>query len=259
MEFTGKAALVTGAAYGIGRAIALALARAGASVVVTDLREEPLAETVKLLEGFPHLSLIGDVTRTEFPQECVEAAVARFGRLDTLVCNAADQRGAPLEETSPELWDHIQAVNYRAPFLFARAAAAHLEKTGGSIVNLSSLVANQPIPGRVPYCASKAAVSGLTRSLAVELGERGVRVNAIAPGHIMVHGEAEWKARFDEKTQKTFHASYPLGRCGLPEEVASVALFLASDAASFVTGTLIPVDGGMAVLCPETVANRAAG
>ena len=258
MELTGKVALVTGAAHGIGRAIALAFARAGASVVVTDLREELLAETVRLLGDLPHFALGGDVTRTAFPAECVEAAVARFGRLNILVNNAADQRGAPLEETSPELWDHLQAVNYRAPFLFARAAAPHLAQTRGNIVNLSSLVAGQPIPGRIAYSASKAALSGLTRALAAELGARGVRVNAIAPGHIMVHGEAEWKTRFDEKTRKTFHASYPLGRCGLPEEVASVALFLASDAASFVTGAILPVDGGMAILCPETVASRAA-
>jgi NAD(P)-dependent dehydrogenase (short-subunit alcohol dehydrogenase family) len=200
----------------------------------------------------------GNLIAPDFPARLMDAVIARFGRLDVLVNNAADQRGTTLEETPIELFDTIQAVNFRAPFLLCQAALPHLKATRGAIVNMSSLVAQQPLADRVAYSASKAAVSGLTRALAADLGRDGIRVNAIAPGHIMVRGEEVWKETFDERTQQIFHTSYPLGRCGFVEEVASVALFLASDAASFITGAVIPVDGGMSILCPETVAFRAA-
>ncbi|MGC4042502.1 MAG: SDR family oxidoreductase [Armatimonas sp.] len=257
MDFSGKVVLVSGAAYGIGQGIAQAFAEAGARVAVSDFREAELAETAALL-GSEALAVPGDLTQTEFPARLLDEVIARFGKLDVLVNNAADQRGTTLEATPIELFDTIQAVNFRAQFLLCQAALPHLKATKGAIVNMSSLVAEQPLADRIAYSASKAAVSGLTRALAADLGRDGVRVNAIAPGHIMVKGEQVWKETYDERTQKIFHASYPLGRCGHVREVAEVALFLASEAASFVNGAIIPVDGGMSILCPESVAFSAA-
>ena len=251
-----KTVIVTGAGQGIGRALALGFAQAGWSVCATDLRR--IEETEALL-GAGHVCLTGDVTDTAFPARVVAAATERFGRLDCILNNAADQRGTTLEETPVALFDHIQAVNVRAPYLFAQAGLEHLKATKGSIINLGSLVGNQPIPERVAYSTSKAALAGLTRALAADIGRYGVRVNCIAPGHIMTSGEAAWRERFSDTEQRVFLTHYPLDRVGHPEEIVAVALFLASDAASFITGATIPVDGGMSILCPETGAFRAAG
>nr|WP_309684926.1 SDR family oxidoreductase [Armatimonas sp.] len=250
-----KTVIVTGAGQGIGRALALGFAQAGWSVCATDLRK--IEETAVLL-GEGHLCLAGDVTEIAFPAQVVEAAAEKFGRLDCIVNNAADQRGTTLEETPVALFDQIQAVNVRAPYLFVQAGLEHLKATKGSIINLGSLVGNQPIPERVAYSTSKAALAGLTRALATDIGRYGIRVNCIAPGHIMTSGEAAWKERFSPEEQRVFFTHYPLDRVGHPEEIAAVALFLASDAASFLTGATIPVDGGMSILCPETGAFRAA-
>lgn len=251
-----KTAIITGAGHGIGQALALAFVQAGWKVCVTDLRR--IDGTVALLGADNALGLEGDVTETAFPARVVEATVARFGRLDCIVSNAADQRGTTLEETPIALFDAIQAVNVRAPYLFAQAGLEHLKVTQGSIINMGSLVGNQPIPERVAYSTSKAALAGLTRALATDLGRYGVRVNCIAPGHIMTKGEETWREQFSPEEQRVFFSHYPLERVGHPHEIATVALFLASDAASFITGATIPVDGGMGILCPETGAFRAA-
>lgn len=251
-----KSVIVTGAGQGIGRALALGFAQAGWRVCATDIRQ--IEETAALL-GEGHLCLTGDVTETAFPAAVVAATVDTFGRLDCIVNNAADQRGTTLEATPVELYDQIQAVNVRAPYLFAQAGLEPLKATKGSIVNLGSLVGNQPIPERVAYSTSKAALAGLTRALAADIGRYGVRVNCIAPGHIMTSGEGAWRERFSPAEQQVFLTHYPLDRVGHPEEIVAVALFLASEAASFITGATLPVDGGMSILCPETGAFRAAG
>ena len=199
---------------------------------------------------------LGDLAATT---RLAAALNTEFGPIDCIVNNAADQRGTTLEDTPVALFDHIQAVNVRAPYMFAQAGLEHLKATKGSIVNLGSLVGNQPIPERVAYSTSKAALAGLTRALATDLGRYGIRVNCIAPGHIMTSGEEAWKERFSDDEQRAFFTHYPLDRVGHPEEITAVALFLASEAASFITGATIPVDGGMSVLCPETGAFRAAG
>lgn len=252
-----KTVIITGAGQGIGQAIALAFHNAGWKVCATDLRR--IEETAALLGENNALCLEGDVTDMAFPAQVVAATLERFGRLDCIVNNAADQRGTTLEDTPVALFDTVQAVNVRAPYLFAQAGLDALKQTKGSIINLGSLVGNQPIPERVAYSTSKAALAGLTRALATDLGRYGIRVNCIAPGHIMTMGEQAWKERFSEDEQQVFYTHYPLDRVGHPEEIAAVALFLASDAASFITGATVPVDGGMSILCPETGAFRAAG
>lgn len=252
-----KTVIITGAGQGIGRTIALAFAEAGWKVCATDLRQ--IEETAALLGKENALCLEGDITETAFPARVVAATVETFGRLDCIVNNAADQRGTSLEETTVALFDTVQAVNVRAPYLFAQAGLEYLKATKGSIINLGSLVGNQPIPERVAYSTSKAALAGLTRALATDIGRYGVRVNCIAPGHIMTRGEDVWREQFSAEEQRVFFTHYPLDRVGHPEEIAAVALFLASDAASFITGATIPVDGGMSILCPETGAFRAAG
>jgi NAD(P)-dependent dehydrogenase (short-subunit alcohol dehydrogenase family) len=259
----GRSAIVTGSGFGIGRAIAIAFAREGAHVTLVDIREEGVRETASLIEsevGSGHtLALVRDLSD---PAQCapiVDAAVQRFGRLDCLVNNAANQSVADLEHETVDHWDYVHAVNVRSMMLLSQAARPHLiAQPGGSIVNLSSLVGSMPLPGRLAYNVTKTAVAGLTRAMAVELGPLGVRVNGIAPGHIMAVGEERWKQTYDARQQAVMKSSYALARVGRVEEVASVAVFLASDDASFVTGQTIYADGGMSILCPEEAVHRAA-
>jgi NAD(P)-dependent dehydrogenase (short-subunit alcohol dehydrogenase family) len=260
-RLNGKAAIVTGSGGGIGRQIALAFAREGASVLVVDIRAKGVPETVQQIEarGGRALGLHKDIAAPGAVEEIVAACVERFGRLDCIVNNAADQTHKPLEQITEAHWDGVQAVNVKAAMLFAQVGLPHLlAHPGGSIVNISSIRGERAMTGGLAYDTSKAAMLGLTRALAVELGRRGVRVNAICPGQIMSYGEEQWKAHMSARLQQVFYAAYPLGRLGRPEEIASVAVFLASEEASFITGQAIMVDGGMSILNPETAVLRTA-
>lgn len=256
-----RVALVTGSGFGIGRAIAQELAREGASVFVTDWKEAGAAETAALIEAEVGMGkvafLAADLSQRESADTLVAACIERFGGLQILVNNAANQTVFPLEEVTDEHWDLMFSVNLDSMMRLCRAASPHLS-AGASIINLSSLVGICPIPGRLAYNTTKTAIAGLTRALAVELGVRGIRVNGICPGHIMSVGKEEWQRRYSERDQKIFTTHYALLRVGEPREIGTVAAFLASDDASFITGQNINVDGGMSILSPETASFRAA-
>lgn len=238
-EFAGQVAIVTGAAGGIGRATALRLAGRGAAVIVADRREE-VAETASAVEaaGGTALHRIVDVTDDEQVRGLVGAALERFGRLDVMVNNAGSVgRPAALTEMDPEAFDRTLAINARGTFLgMKHALAPMLERRSGAIVNVSSITAVTALPGLGAYAASKHAVIGLTRVGAVEGAAAGVRVNAVLPGPTatrMIGAE-------------DFSGRVPLGRAADPAEPAAAICFLASEAASFITGESILVDGGMA-------------
>lgn len=258
-----KAAIVTGSAHGIGRRIAMTLAKNGIAVLMTDRDETGLAESrdeiMRNDAGCRISFLATDLTDPESPASLVAHCRSTFGRVDHLINNAADQTEGGIESTDLATWNRVMAVNVTAPFLLAKAALADLVCNRGSIVLLGSLVGNQPIPDRTAYCTSKAAVAGLARVMAAELGAHGVRVNAVAPGHIMTDGREVWESRHTAAAKSAFPMSYPLGRVGEADEVAAVVSFLISDAAGFITGATIPIDGGMSILCPETAVFRTAG
>ncbi|MFM7321680.1 MAG: SDR family NAD(P)-dependent oxidoreductase [Armatimonadota bacterium] len=258
-----RAAIVTGAAHGIGRRIAMRLARDGMSVLLTDRDEAGLkdgvAEIAHEVPGATVAFVASDLVDPTAPDKLVEACRSRFGRVDHLVNNAADQTPGGIVETDLTTWNRVMAVNVTAPFLLAKAALADLAENRGAIVILGSLVGNQPIPDRTAYCTSKAAVAGLARVMAAELGAFGVRVNALAPGHIMTDGRDDWETRYTPAAKSAFPMSYPIGRVGDADEVAGVVSFLLSEDAGFITGATIPIDGGMSILCPETAVFRTAG
>lgn len=261
-ELTGKVAIVTGAGGGIGRRIALAFVEAGASVMVVDVNAAGCLETVAQIgarygtERSAHT--VADIADASGIKGIVDQTVEVFGKLNCIVNNAAIGGGGMLDEMTIEAYDRVMAINLRAPLFFAQAGSKYLaQHPGSSIVNISSVRGSISMPGGLAYDTSKAGLLGLTRTLAVEMGLAGIRVNAICPGHIMSNGEEVWRAHVPANIQRLMPFPYPLGRVGYPEEIANATVFLASDAASFITGQALTVDGGLTIMNPETALFRA--
>jgi 3-oxoacyl-[acyl-carrier protein] reductase len=241
----GKTAIVTGAARGIGKAVALAFANEGAHVAITDLRaDEPAMETEKLISslGVKCKVYASDASNFADTEKVVEQIIQDFGTVDILVNNAGITMDTLLLRMTEQQWDTVISVNLKSVFNFTKAVQRILiKKQSGSIINMSSVVGVGGNAGQSNYSASKAGMIGFTKSIAQELGSRNVRCNAIAPGFIIT----EMTNKLPEDVRKLWEDKIPLKRGGTPEEVAKVALFLASDLSSYVNGQVIGVCGGM--------------
>jgi NAD(P)-dependent dehydrogenase (short-subunit alcohol dehydrogenase family) len=249
-RLTGKAAIITGGDSGIGRAVAIAYAREGADVLIAYLgkqEDEDAAETARLVEdaGRRCVVMAGDLADAAYCRAVIDRAVSEFGRVDILVNNAAFQRTYQgLDEVPLEEWDYTFAVNIRAMFVLSQAAVPHM-KPGSSIINVSSIQSDKPNPMLLAYASTKGAISNFTAGLAQMLGDKTIRVNAVAPGPI-------WTPLIpstmpDEKV-KTFGEDTPLKRPGQPAELAGIFVLLASDEGSYMNGGIYPVTGGTPLL-----------
>ena len=248
MQLTDRVAIVTGAAKGIGRGIAVEFAHEGAVVLVADVDEDDGHETVKELETAGGTAAFQpcDVADEDDVRRLIEAATTRFGRLDVLVNNAAVGVYQPVHEAATEDFDRALAVNLRGPFLCTKYAAQAM-RGGGAIVNIASVHSVQNVGGTAPYAASKGGVASLTRASAIDLAPFGIRVNAICPGWIdtpLIQGI--FAADSDPAgMRRTVERRQLLKRLGTPADVGRAAVFLASDDAAYVTGSLLFVDAGM--------------
>jgi NAD(P)-dependent dehydrogenase (short-subunit alcohol dehydrogenase family) len=247
-KLTGRAAIITGADSGIGRAVAIAFAREGADVLISYLSEDSDArEVAELVEKAGRRAVLvrGDVGDPAHCREIVETAVREFGKVDVLVNNAAYQMNREsLDEIPDEEWGHTFRVNVEAMFHLVKAAVPHMAP-GSSIIGSSSVNSDMPSPTLAPYAATKAAIANFTASLAQLLGEKGIRVNSVAPGPI-------WTplipATMPPEKVESFGTDTPLGRPGQPAELAPVYVLLASDDGSYVSGARIAVTGGRPIL-----------
>ena len=248
-KLTGKAAVITGADSGIGRAVAIAFAREGADVLVSYLaeEEEDAQDTRRWVEeaGRKAVLVPGDVSKAQHCRDIIDKAVQEFGKVDILVNNAAYQMThETLDEISDEEWEYTFATNIHAMFYLTKAALPHMAP-GSSIIGSSSVQSDSPSPQLAPYAATKSAIASFSGSLAQMLGEKGIRSNSVAPGPI-------WTplipATMPEEKVKSFGAQTPLGRAGQPAELAPVYVLLASDDGSYVSGARVAVTGGTPIL-----------
>jgi 3-oxoacyl-[acyl-carrier protein] reductase len=241
----GKTAVITGASRGIGKAIAIKFAAEGCNVAFTDLFDDDnMKATIKELNefGVKVKGYASDASKCDQTETVVTRTFEEFGRIDVLVNNAGITKDTLLMRMTEEQWDAVINVNLKSVFNFTKAVQkVMLKQRSGSIINMSSVVGVSGNAGQANYSASKAGIIGFTKSVARELGSRGIRSNAIAPGFIIT----EMTDKIPENDRKAWEASIPLKRGGLPEEVAGVALFLASDLSSYVSGQVIQVCGAM--------------
>ena len=241
----GKVALVTGAGRGIGKAIALRFAEEGANVAFTDLViNEAVEQTVKEIEamGVKAKAYASNAANFDETHDVVKQIVEDFGRIDVLVNNAGITKDGLMMRMSEAQWDAVISVNLKSAFNFIHAVTPVMAKQrSGSIINMSSVVGVSGNAGQCNYSASKAGMIGLAKSIAKEMGPRGIRANCIAPGFIIT----DMTNQLSQEVKDQWAAQIPLRRGGTPEDVANVALFLASDLSSYVTGQVIQVDGGM--------------
>jgi NAD(P)-dependent dehydrogenase (short-subunit alcohol dehydrogenase family) len=251
VSLRGRVAVITGAGSGIGRACALRLAQAGASIVAADVRLDAANDTAARVRaaGGPAIAVAVDVRDDAQCRSLADQAMAAVGQIDIVVNGAGIFPPTPIFEMTVDAWDRVLDINARGTFLVSRACATHM--SGGAIVNIASKSAIQPTVGLAHYAASKGAVVMLTKALALELAPLRIRVNAIAPGAVDTEGAMATAAAFAESTgvdlsdiKKAYRARNPVGRECEPDEIARVALFLASPLSSYVNGETILTDGG---------------
>lgn len=251
VDLTGKIALVTGSAGGIGRGIAMMFAKNGADVVINDLNEEGGFKVVEQIQSSGHRSIFikANVGDREEAQAMIDRVVGEFGKIDILVNNAGinipiKDRG-PIHEFPDEMWDKIINVDLDGVYYCSKAALKYMTRKGyGKIINISSIVGSVPLRNQCAFAAAKAGVIQLTKAMAIELAPFGINVNAILPGSINVQAMSESGGMYADGRFESIMSHIPFNRPGTPEDIAYGALYLASDAASYVTGSLLVIDGG---------------
>ncbi len=249
MKLKGKIVIITGAAAGIGAASAALFAREGAIVVAVDVDGATLRKVSDAI-GKTCVPMQADVSRRSDVEQVVAQTVERFGRLDTLFNNAGVVATGKIEATSEDVWDRTMAINVKSMYLFCHATIPIFKKQGGGVIlNTSSATALRAVVDRACYTTSKAAVIGLTKSLAIDHAADSIRVNCLCPGTVETPSLAGRIAALPdpEEARMRFIARQPLGRFGTAEEIATAALYLVSDDAAYVTGVAFPIDGGLAI------------